>query len=228
MTSDDRSVRIGHRRNVRGPRRSADVGGAATLAAVTALVVVAAAGCGADRRVDVPAVASPVAPAPGTLTAGGPAVQFYPAGRRSMPKPVTGELLDGGFLDLASLRGTVVVINWWGSWCAPCRRETPELVQAYHATRPLGVDFVGVDVRDSREAATSFARNHQVPYRSLFDPAGRVALAFAQVPPTVVPTTVVLDRSGRVAVAFRKVVEKEELESAVRRVAADPPPTPGG
>jgi peroxiredoxin len=100
-------------------------------------------------------------------------------------------------------------------------------VQVYHATRPLGVDFVGVDVRDSREAATSFAGAHQVPYRSLFDPAGLVAPAFTQVPPTVDPTTVVLDRSGRVAVAFRKVVEQEELEAAVRRVAAERHPATG-
>ena len=196
--------------------------------AAALVAVVAAAGCGAQRRVTAPAEgnATDVSPPSGGFL-GGPAVQIYAEKARTWPKPVTGELLDGSSFNLASLRGTVVVINWWGSWCEPCRRETPHLVQAYNATRGLDVEFVGVDVRDSREAAVSFATDYQVPYRSIFDPAGRVALAFTQVPPSVVPTTVVLDRSGRVAVAFRKVIGEGELEPAIRRVAAEPASTAG-
>ena len=190
--------------------------------AAVVLAIVAAAGCGAQRQVRAPTAISTAAASPDSrLAGGGPAVQLYSAGQRTSPGPVAGELLDGGFLELASLRGTVVVINWWGSWCEPCRRESPHLVQAYNATRGLGVEFLGVDVRDSREAAASFVADYGVPYRSLFDPAGRVALAFPQVPPTVVPITVVLDRSGGVAAVFRKVIDTGELEPVIRRVVAE-------
>ena len=200
--------------------------GAAALLTIVALT----AGCGVDQQGAAPASAdggaAPASPTSG-FVAGGPAVQFYAAAERTSPSPVTGELLDGGYFDLVSLRGKVVVINWWGSWCEPCRRETPHLMNAYNATKQVGVEFVGVDVRDSRDAATSFAADYQVTYPSIFDPAGTVALAFKEVPPTVVPTTVILDRSGRVAVAFRKVIGAGELEPIIRRIAAEPTPHGG-
>lgn len=191
-------------------------------AAVVGLAVLATAGCAEPVAPQSPAGSGGVEASAGSgLVAGGPAVQLYSASQRTSPTAVTGELLDGSPFDLAALHGKVVVINWWGSWCEPCRRETPHLMQAYDATRELGVEFLGVDVRDDRDAAVSFAADYQVPYRSLFDPAGRIVLAFPQVPPTVVPTTVVLDRSGRVAAAFRKVIDKGELEPVIRHVAAE-------
>ena len=191
-----------------------------------ALVAVAVAtGCVAQRPATPPSQSAAAEPSPSSAFVGGPAVQWYAGKQRTLPKPVNGELLDGSSFDLASLRGTVVVVNWWGSWCEPCRRETPHLVRAYNATRSLGVEFLGVDVRDSRDAAVSFATDYQVPYRSIFDPAGRVVLAFTQVPPAVVPTTVIVDRSGRVAVAYRKVIGDGELEPLIRQVAAEPAPT---
>ena len=195
-------------------------------AAVVALAVLAMAGCGTRPRVS-PQSSTAQTPGDNGFLAG-PPVQLYSATQRTSPKPVIGELLDGSRFDLTSLRGMVVVINWWGSWCEPCRRETPHLVQAYNATRELGVEFVGVDVRDTRDAATSFTADYRVPYRSLFDPTGRVALAFMQVSPAVVPTTVILDRSGRVAVAVRKVVGDGELQPVIRRVAAEPAPAGSG
>jgi peroxiredoxin len=152
--------------------------------------------------------------------------QVYEPGKRVTPDAVTGELLDGAAFDLVSLRGQVVVVNWWGSWCAPCRAETEHLVAAFEATKGLGVAFVGVDVRDDRDAARAFVADFAVPYPSLFDPAGQTTLKFTQVNPNVVPTTVVLDRSGRVATIFRKAVVGGELEPVVERVAAENRPTP--
>ena len=190
------------------------------LTAFALAVALAVSGCG-------DASAAP-APAANGVPAGAPALRLYAPPERSTPQPVTGELLDGTAFDLASLRGTVVVVNWWGSWCAPCRLETPDLVETYEATKDAGVAFLGVNVRDTRDAATSFTTDFRVPYPSIFDPAGRVALTFRDVPPTVVPTTVILDRSGRVAAAFRKVVDRAELEPAIRRIAAEGGATAGG
>ena len=106
-----------------------------------ALVAVAAtAGCAAQQPAIPPSHSTAAEPSPSSAFVGGPAVQWYASKQRTLPKPVNGELLDGSSFDLASLRGTVVVINWWGSWYEPCRRETPHLVRAYSDTRELDVE----------------------------------------------------------------------------------------
>lgn len=83
-----------------------------------------------------------------------------------------------------------------------------------------------MDVRDSRDAASSFVADFGVAYPSLFDPSGRVTLQFSQVNPNVVPTTVVLDRSGRVAAIFRKALVAGELEPVITQIAAENSATP--
>jgi thiol-disulfide isomerase/thioredoxin len=144
-----------------------------------------------------------------------------PAGDRSGPPKVSGELLDGGTLDLASLRGKVVVVNFWGSWCAPCRAEADDLQAVYDATKDKGVEFVGVNVKDSKDNATAFERTFKVTYPSLFDPSMRVALKFRETPPNGVPATVVLDRQGRVAVVARTPMLQDALQPIVERIAAE-------
>ena len=186
-----------------------------TLLAAAPAVAVALAGCGRPRAATDTAAAQQVDARAGTV------VTFLGAERPPAPA-VTGELLDGSAFDLVGWNGRVVVLNWWGSWCAPCRKEAPDLQAAYEATRELGVEFMGVDIRDSRDAATAFVSSFGITYPSLFDPAGRVALAFREVPPTVVPSTALLDRHHRLAAVFRRVVTQLELEAAVRALATEP------
>jgi len=134
---------------------------------------------------------------------------------------VTGELLDGARFDLADWRGSVVTVNIWGSWCAPCRAEAPDLQAAFDATEDLGVHFLGVDIRDSRDAATAFVKAFHIGYPSLFDPAGQVMLGFRDVNPNVVPSTLLLDRQLRVAAVFRRRVTGRELAAALRALAGE-------
>lgn len=145
----------------------------------------------------------------------------YSRGARPIAPTVTGDLVSGGKFSLASYRGSVTVLNFWGSWCAPCRAEIIHLVEVADTTKDLGVRFVGVNVRDSRDKAAAFDRAHQVPYPSLFDPAGRVALAFRDTPPNAIPATIVIDRDGRVAAVFRKPLVVNELRPVVTKVAAE-------
>jgi peroxiredoxin len=141
-------------------------------------------------------------------------------GDRPPPAAVTGELLDGGAYDLAQHRGTVVVVNFWGSWCNPCRAEADDLEGTYQATKGQGVTFLGINVQDDRDAAKAFERT-RATYPSLFDPASRVALDF-QVTPNATPATFVLDRQGRIAAAKRAAVTAADLRPVVERVAAEP------
>jgi thiol-disulfide isomerase/thioredoxin len=148
----------------------------------------------------------------------GTVVTFDEAERKAAP-PVAGALLDGTDFNIAAWRGNVVVLNWWASWCAPCVAEAPDLQAAHLNTRELGVEFVGVNIRDTRDAARAFHEQFGLTYPSLFDPAGRVSLGFSDVPPIVLPATLLLDRRLNVAAVFRRRVARRELEAAVRALA---------
>ena len=125
---------------------------------------------------------------------------LIPAGERGEPVSLRGPLLGGGTFDLAAHRGKVVLINIWGSWCAPCRKEAPELQQAWMQVKRRGVQFLGLDTRDTDAAAAAFERRFGITYPSISDPDGRLQLTFRDaLPPTAIPSTLVLDRGGRVA-----------------------------
>ncbi|WP_020389650.1 TlpA family protein disulfide reductase [Kribbella catacumbae] len=124
----------------------------------------------------------------------------YPPGERPAPPVVRGETLTGSQLDLTELSGKIVVINVWGSWCNPCRAETPELVKAATETSGQGVAFVGIDTRDNLAAARAFVKAFKMPYPSIIDRDGQVLLGFNGIVPfSAVPSTVVVDRSGAIA-----------------------------
>jgi thiol-disulfide isomerase/thioredoxin len=132
------------------------------------------------------------------ITGAGSIVTVAPADRGD-PVELSGQTLDGGALDLADHRGQVVVVNYWASWCGPCRGEAPALVAAHK--RLHDVTFVGLDRNDDSNAnALAFVRTYGVPYPSLYDSGGKLLLAFnGAVPPTSLPSTIVLDADGRVA-----------------------------
>jgi thiol-disulfide isomerase/thioredoxin len=140
-------------------------------------------------------------------------------GQRPEPPEVAGELLSGGTYDLADDRGRVVVVNFWGSWCGPCRAEAPDLEATYQATRDAGVRFLGINIQDPRDKALAFEEG-RVTYPSIFDPGSRLALAF-DIPPNSIPATIVLDREGRIAVVIRRAVLRKDLEPIVARIAAE-------
>lgn len=121
----------------------------------------------------------------------------YP-GDKGIPLPqIEGKTIAGDTLSLRSLRGHVVVLNVWGSWCAPCRAEAPDLSKISKETAPRGVRFVGIDVRDNPAAALAFERNYGITYPS-FDDQHRLVLAqfTGIIPVSAVPSTLVVDRSG--------------------------------
>ncbi|MFC4148970.1 TlpA family protein disulfide reductase [Micromonospora mangrovi] len=147
-------------------------------------------------------------------------VECAPDQRSAAPK-LAGDLLTGGTYDVSQARGQVVVVNFWGSWCAPCRAEADDLEATYQATKGSGVTFLGINVQDSRDKAVAFEEG-RVTYPSIFDPASRLALAL-DIPPNTIPATVVLDRDGRIAVVVRAAVTQDGLRPIVERIAAEQP-----
>ncbi|HEY7487939.1 MAG TPA: TlpA disulfide reductase family protein [Streptosporangiaceae bacterium] len=140
------------------------------------------------------------------------------AGRRKQAPQARGTTLDGAALDLANLRGKVVVVNFWASWCAPCRGEAPALEQVYRENKAKGVEFVGIDIKDDPEPAKAFARKFKVEYPSIVDQDGQVTLAFRDVPPNAVPSTLVLDREGRIAARVIGATTYTKLSGLLKQV----------
>lgn len=147
----------------------------------------------------------------------GQVVKYEPGKRIAAPQ-VKGELLDGGNFDLASKAGKVVVINFWASWCAPCRVEADDLEAVRLSLNE--VEFVGINIRDEKDKAIAFHEG-RAGYPSIFDPAGRLALEFSQVPPNTIPATLIIDAQGRIAVVIRKAIQQTELRELTSAVAAE-------
>jgi thiol-disulfide isomerase/thioredoxin len=142
--------------------------------------------------------------------------------QRPQVSAVTGELVDGGSYDVAQDRGKVVVVNFWGSWCNPCRAEADDLEKVYQATKARNVTFIGVNSQDDRDAAKAFERGFGVTYPSVYDRDGSVALKF-DVTQVSTPQTLVLDRQGRIAAAVRGATTLGVLQPVVERIAAEGP-----
>ncbi len=136
---------------------------------------------------------------PGYVAGDGSIVLVAEADRQAAPD-LAGTTLDGDGFRLADHLGEVVVLNVWASWCAPCRAEAPELAALSRELEPAGVQFVGLDTRDSDVSARAFVDRFGIDYPNVIDRDGQLQLLFSDtLPPQAIPSTLVVDREGRVA-----------------------------
>ncbi len=184
---------------------------AKSLYVIAALAVTAVAGCAGGQAAQ---------PQSGDtrFIAGDGKVQVFDAADRAKAPVVEGATLDGGTAGLGS--GKVYVLNFWASWCAPCRAEAPVLKDIAARTKGDGVEFVGVNFKDLQASAQAYDRALQPGYPSIFDKTGKVLLAFqGTVPPAAIPSTLIIDRQGRIAARALGAVKYNELLTAVTQVS---------
>jgi cytochrome c biogenesis protein CcmG, thiol:disulfide interchange protein DsbE len=135
-------------------------------------------------------------------------------GDRPAAPDFTLERLDrDGELQLASLRGKVVVLNTWASWCVPCKEEAPFLEQVWRSNRERGVVVLGLDAKDFRADARRFADRYGLTFPLVYDGPGD---AIDEYGVTGFPETFVIDREGRVVRAFVGAVNGEEERAELR------------
>jgi thiol-disulfide isomerase/thioredoxin len=157
------------------------------------------------------------------VSPGGKTDISYPVADRGTVGNLSGPDLTGdGTLSLADYAGKVVVINFWGSWCPPCRAEQDGLRLASKNLAGDGVQFLGIDLREgSRSDGQDFHRAKKVPYPSIYDPTMRTILSLRGYPAASIPSTIVLDRQHRVAQIWLTSVSMDELQSVVSDIAAE-------
>jgi len=122
-------------------------------------------------------------------SAAGVGTTVFPPGHRPAAPAVSGTTLTAARLRLAGYRGRVVVLNFWASWCVPCKAEGPVLSRLWRAYQARGARFLGDDVRDTRASAAAFERRFGIGYPSLYDPSAATELAFGRVIPPAIPDT---------------------------------------
>ncbi|MFD3329870.1 TlpA family protein disulfide reductase [Streptomyces sp. NPDC058701] len=162
----------------------------------------------------------------GNYVTGPSGISTVARGERVAAPKLDGGTVDGQTLDTTTLKGKVVVLNVWGSWCPPCRGEAKYFAKASKEYADAGADvaFVGINTRDANtQNATAFEETYGITYPSLFDPDGKLMLRFPKgtLNPQAIPSTIVLDKEGGIAARALVAINDEQLRSMIDPLVAE-------
>lgn len=147
--------------------------------------------------------------------------QTIPENDRKKAGDITGDLLNGGTYNLTSDQGKVVVLNFWASWCSPCRDEMPGFDALYRQDK-TNTDFVGIDTKDaSISSAKAFVSDNNITYPIVHDEPGKTALELGKIPSGALPFTVVLDKQHRVAAVYLQQLQAADLQPVLTKLSAE-------
>jgi thiol-disulfide isomerase/thioredoxin len=197
-----------------GRRRGARAAAATAVGLALALVL---AGCGSGGS-------SGSGGSGSAFPAGTGEITIVPQGKRVAAPDISGTTLDGRKLKLSDYPGKIIVLNVWGSWCDPCRAEAPNLEAVAKQTAAKGVQFIGIDIDDVKQAQSkSFEHRFGITYPSLFDSGGDLLLKFPRgaLNPQAIPNTLILDRHHRIAARALMALTTGELHKALDPILAE-------
>jgi len=179
----------------------------ATVLCTFSLLVVLLAGCGGgdDQNQTTSSSSAPSGPLPGKV-------------RSVEPEPVpdlTLETMDGESIDLSAQKGRVLLVNCWATWCAPCRKEIPDLKDLHSDLKSEGLTVIGVALdREGREVVAPFAEQHAINYPIVIDSDGAAEAAFGPIPG--LPTTVLVTPEGQITKRVIGIFPTDEMKPTLQ------------
>lgn len=127
-------------------------------------------------------------------------------------------LFDGRKITLEELKGKPVVVNFWASWCIPCREEAPWLEAAWRKYKKRGVVFLGINIQDRKANARAFIKEFGITYLNGVDPRGKISIDYGVYG---VPETFFLDRQGKIAYKHLGVTSPSLLEEKIAEILSE-------
>ena len=125
------------------------------------------------------------------------------------------ETLDGKQVSLSALKGKVVMIDFWSSWCPPCRAEAPELVKAYKEYQGQGVEFIGIAIWDDKGQVQKFANQFGIQYIVGLDEKGKIAIDYAV---RGIPEKYFIDRNGTLVKKFSGPMKVSDMDAVLSKM----------
>ena len=132
------------------------------------------------------------------------------------------QLLDGGEFRLSDHEGRPLVINFWASWCPPCRQESPAFERQWRRYRDTGIQFVGVDIQDDVSDAEAYVREFGLTFPNGLDPDGKITIDYGVIG---LPVTFFVGSSGIVEGRWVGAIPEEKLEEWVKTLVAASAPS---
>ncbi len=138
--------------------------------------------------------------------------ESFPAGKKA--PNFTLKTADGSVIELRKLKGKVVVVNFWATWCGPCRAEIPALSDVYERYKSKGLEIVGISVdEEGWKEVSSFTRRYAIPYPIVID-NGNALRAFGNF--TAIPMTFIIDKEGNIVDRHLGSLSKEAFENMIK------------
>ncbi len=132
------------------------------------------------------------------------------------------QLLDGGEFQLSDHEGRPLIINFWASWCPPCRQESPAFERQWRRYRDTGIQFVGVDIQDDVSDAEAYVREFGLTFPNGLDPDGKITIDYGVIG---LPVTFFVGSSGIVEGRWVGAIPEEKLEEWVKTLVAASAPS---